>query len=168
VTSFDGVMLTISMGNGGTLAAPVADDVQIKVQHRSNKDHAKKPSNGTIADLVPGAKVMRIKVWCQEVVKVRIVRAPVSTAPGAVVGLVTTASEDATTEDGDAAEENPCDRDDDDATAEEGSDAPEAGEDEGSADGSEADDATDDDDDAGDTNDVDDTDDGGLLPGLPL
>jgi hypothetical protein len=165
VKSFDGVVLTMSMGNGGTLVAPVADDVQIKIVHRSNKGHAKhskSPSAGTVADLVPGAKIYRIKVMCEEVVKLRISRAPAASAAAAVV-TVRSAGSDDTSDDADEADQetpdNPCDDDeaaDDDAEV----GVPGSGGDEvdtpddGSTDDEPADDPADDD--------------GGLVPGLPL
>lgn len=165
VTSFDGVMLTLSMGNGGTLVAPVADDVQIKVQHGSHKDHAKhskKPSNGTVADLVPGATIYRIKVKCSEVVKLRISRAP---APAAAAGSVVRVTSEEPASGDDGHEANPCDSDDD---ADETEAAPPT-DDGGVPDGDEAelpDDDGSDDDDSDDSDSEDD--DGGLLTDIPI
>jgi hypothetical protein len=160
VTSFDGVMLTVSMGNGGTLVAPVADDVQIKVEHRSNKGHAKhskKPSDGTVADLLPGAKILRIKIKCSEVVKLRISRVP---APAAAAGSVVRVTSDEPTSGEDGGSTNPCDSDDDAAPDEEKATPPtdDGGEPEGDA-GLPADDGSDD---------SDSDDDGGLLTDLPI
>lgn len=160
VASFDGVMLTVSMGNGGTLVAPVADDVQIKVQHRSNKDHAKhskKPSNGTVADLVPGATIYRIKVKCSEVVKLRISRAP---ATSAAAGSVIRVSSEEPASEGDAEPTNPCDSDDDADETEAAPPTDDGGVPAGDADESPADDDSDD-------SDLDEAEDGDLLNDLP-
>ena len=155
ITAFDGTMLTVSMGNGGTLVAPVADDVQIKVEHRSNRHHAKhsrKTSNGSIEDLVVGAKIYRIKIVCSEVVKLRISRMPRDEVATAV--LTSVSYDEGVDDDTDS---NPCD------------------DGEGTDDGDEVlppDDGGDDvevpgDDGADDGGDAGDDDDGGLLPGLP-
>ena len=82
IASFDGTTLTVSMVDGTTFAAPVAADVKIKVEHRGQKAHGKghkKPSNGSLEDLAAGAKVLKMKVTCDEVDKIRIRRAPAST-----------------------------------------------------------------------------------------
>jgi hypothetical protein len=164
VTAFDGVMLTVSMGNGGSLAAPVADDVQIKVMHRSNKHHAKhskSPSAGTVADLVPGAKIYRIKIVCSEVVKLRITRAP-GAATSAPPARVMTEDSDGDTDDADEAEEapdnNPC-NDDDEASDDDGQD-------DGASDDGDVVGAPDTGGDVEIPADEADDDEGGLLPGL--
>jgi hypothetical protein len=79
VASFDGTTLTVTRTDGSTFTSAVADDVKVKVEHRGHKEHGKghsKPSNGTTADLVAGAQVLKVKVRCDEVTKVRIRRAP--------------------------------------------------------------------------------------------
>lgn len=94
VASFDGTTLTVTMNDGSSFAGTVADDVQIKVEHRGHKEHGKgheKPSNGSPEDLAAGAKILRMKVKCDEVVKLRIRRAPATTTE---TDPVVTASED--------------------------------------------------------------------------
>ena len=115
VVSFDGTTLTMQAKDGSTLSAPVADDVQIKVDHRGRKgqDKTKKPSNGTVADIVAGASVLRIKVKCDEVVKLRLKAAAAPVA-------ATTEDETATSE-ADATEEGAsgCADDSDEAASDE-------------------------------------------------
>ena len=125
VVSFDGTTLTMQAKDGSTLSAPVADDVQIKVDHRGRKgqDKAKKPSNGTVADIVAGASVLRIKVKCDEVVKLRLKAAPAPVA-------ATTEDETATSE-ADATDEatSGCTDDSDEAASDEAEDEADADED---------------------------------------
>ncbi len=119
VRSFDGTMLTVDMGNGGTLVAPVDDDVQIKVEHRGKKARGKghkKPSNGTVADLKPGTMILRIKVVCSEVIKLRLRRAP-ATQTAAATADDTSSTQSGVLADGETTEsttdDDPCDDDDD-------------------------------------------------------
>ena len=74
IVSFDGTTLTMQATDGSTVSAPVSDDAQIKVAHRGRKgqEKTKKPSNGTEANLVPGASVLRLKMKCGEIVKLRV------------------------------------------------------------------------------------------------
>lgn len=163
VASFDGTTLTVTMNDGSSFSGVVADDVQIKVEHRGHKAHGKghkKPSNGSVEDLVTGAKVLRMKVKCDEVVKLRLRRAPAPVvveepveepAEEPVVeepaeeGTVVTASEEGAE---DAVEEEPVeedsddDGDEDDGCADEADDADDVGDDDGTED--EAPDAGDD------------------------
>jgi hypothetical protein len=155
VASFDGTTLTVTMNDGSSFAGAVSDDVQIKVEHRGHKEHGKghkKPSNGSLEDLTAGAKVLRIKVKCDEVTKLRIRRAPATTTEPVVVATEdlesdveapeTEVEEPETEEDGcaDEAEDDSDDVGDDDGTE---ADAPEAGDDAGSDDDDLLDDATD-------------------------
>ncbi|HWC14035.1 MAG TPA: hypothetical protein VG929_05525, partial [Actinomycetota bacterium] len=84
ILSYDGTTLTVSMTDGTTVAAPVATNVKVKVEHRGKKAHGKghkKPSNGSVADLKAGAKVLKMKLTCGEVVKLRLRRAPAPAEP---------------------------------------------------------------------------------------
>ena len=105
VVSFDGTTLTVAMNDGSSFSGAVAEDVQVKVEHRGHKEHGKghkKPSNGSVADLTAGAKVLRMKVKCGEVQKLRLRRAPAVTTvvtdpvvvdPVAVDPVLTTSEE---------------------------------------------------------------------------
>ena len=108
VASFDGTTLTVTMTDGSSFSGAVGDDVQVKVEHRGHKSHGKghkKPSNGSVADLTAGAMVLRMKVKCDEVTKLRLRRvpaaAPVVEATPVVEAapVVITASTDAEAED---------------------------------------------------------------------
>jgi hypothetical protein len=56
----------------------VAEEVQVKVEHRGNHDRSGNPSIGTLADIEEGAKVLRMKEskGTGEVEKIRLRPAP--------------------------------------------------------------------------------------------
>lgn len=132
VVSFDAATsaLVVDLNDGEELTTTVAEDAQVKLEHRGshrrNKGHGN-PSKGSLEDLVAGALVLRMKVEDDEVTKIRLrpVPAPVETPP----------AEGDQSQDGtggsDDVLEDPDDSDDDDAsgddstddTTEEGADA---------------------------------------------
>ena len=83
IVSFDGESMTlvVEMKSGSELTAEVADDAQIKLEHRGNHSTGKghgNPTTGSLDDLVEGAKVLRLKFDKHEGVisKIRLRPAP--------------------------------------------------------------------------------------------
>jgi hypothetical protein len=64
VTSFDAETgeLAVLKKDGEVYEGKVAEDVQVKLEHRGNHDRSGNPSNGTVEDIRDGAKVLRMKV----------------------------------------------------------------------------------------------------------
>ena len=85
VLSFDQTTLELHllMRDGTETGQTVDAGVQVKVEHRGaharGKGHGN-PSRGSLADLVPGTKVLRIKLTDGVVTKLRLRRAPTLTA----------------------------------------------------------------------------------------
>ncbi|MEA2461591.1 MAG: hypothetical protein QOH90_1768 [Actinomycetota bacterium] len=80
VLSFDpgSLQLDLQMNDGSESGQTVDAGVQIKVEHRGAHAHGKghgNPSRGTLADLVPGTKVLRMKLTGGVVTKLRLRRA---------------------------------------------------------------------------------------------
>ncbi len=79
IASFDGATLTLAKTDGSTWTGPVSCELQVKIEHRGNRDHGKghgHASNGTAADLKPGAYVLRMKVRAATLEKIRLRSAP--------------------------------------------------------------------------------------------
>ena len=67
-------LLTATMKDGSTFSGTVAEDVQVKLDHRGNNgaNKRKKPSNGDETNIVPNAEILKMKVKCDEVTKLRL------------------------------------------------------------------------------------------------
>jgi hypothetical protein len=80
VVSFDAesLALSVELKDGSLYEGEVAEDVQVKVEHRGNHDRSGNPSNGTLEDIEVDAKVLRMKVSKKTdlVVKLRLRPAP--------------------------------------------------------------------------------------------
>jgi hypothetical protein len=61
VVSFEDMLLKVEMKDESTYQGEVAEDVQVKLEHRGDHDRSGNPSNGTVEDIEEGAKVLRIK-----------------------------------------------------------------------------------------------------------
>ena len=86
VASYADGTLTLTLTDGTTFTGAVAEDAQVKVEHRGRHDHGKghkKHSNGSLEDLVAGTFVLRMKVEDDTLTKLRIRRAPLAEAPAA-------------------------------------------------------------------------------------
>ncbi len=114
VASFDGTTLTVTMKDGSSETAVVAEDTKVKIDHRGRPAAKGNPTRGDLDDLVEGTLVLRMKTDDGELEKIRIRRAA-APAP---------ADEDDAEESDEDAEES----DEDDA--EEADEADEADEDE--------------------------------------
>ena len=75
-------LLTASMKDGSTFSGTVAEDVKVKLDHRGNNgaNKRKKPSNGDETDILPQAEILKMKLKCGEVTKLRL-RAGTGVAP---------------------------------------------------------------------------------------
>ena len=83
IVSFDesSMTLVVEMKSGSELVAEVADEAQIKLEHRGDHSTGKghgNPTRGSLDDLVEGAKVLRLKLDKDEgvVSKIRLRAAP--------------------------------------------------------------------------------------------
>ena len=67
-------LLTATMKDGSTFSGTVAEDVKVKLDHRGNngENKRKKPSNGDETDILPEAQILKMKVKCDEVTKLRL------------------------------------------------------------------------------------------------
>ena len=67
-------LLTATMKDGSTFSGTVAEDVQVKLDHRGNNgdNKRKKPSNGDETNIVPNAEILKMKIKCDEVTKLRL------------------------------------------------------------------------------------------------
>lgn len=75
VQSFDGSTLVVVTKDGSSWTGEVASDVQVKVEHRgkhSPRSGRGNPTRGSVADITPGAKVLRLKVDDVAVEKIRL------------------------------------------------------------------------------------------------
>lgn len=76
VTAYDSAanLLTAAMKDGSTFSGTVAEDVQVKLDHRGNngENKRKKPSNGDESDILVDAEILKMKVTCDEVTKLRL------------------------------------------------------------------------------------------------
>jgi hypothetical protein len=61
VVSFEDMLLKVEMKDESTYEGEVAEDVQVKLEHRGDHDRSGNPSNGTLEDIEEGANVLRIK-----------------------------------------------------------------------------------------------------------
>jgi len=66
VTSFDATTLAleVALRSGDTFEGTVDPDAKVKLEHRGNHSHGHghgNPSRGSLEDIVPGAKVLRMK-----------------------------------------------------------------------------------------------------------
>lgn len=82
IVSFDEPTIVIDLkGESEDLEAEVAEDAQIKLEHRGNHDTGKghgNPTTGSFEDLVEGAKVLRLKFDKDDgvITKIRVRAAP--------------------------------------------------------------------------------------------
>lgn len=67
-------LLTATMKDGSTFSGTVAEDVKVKLDHRGNNgpNKRKKPSNGDETDILPQAEILKMKIKCDEVTKLRL------------------------------------------------------------------------------------------------
>ncbi|HEV2754766.1 MAG TPA: hypothetical protein VG318_03185 [Actinomycetota bacterium] len=135
IVSFDPATsaLVVDVAGDEDLTATVAEDAQVKLEHRGSHRRSKahgNPSNGSLEDLVAGALVLRMKVEDEEVTKIRLRPAPAAETPPAEGDQ----SQDGTGGEDDVAGETP----DEDEILDEG-DTPDAGGDDTSTDGEDAD-----------------------------
>jgi hypothetical protein len=86
VVSFDEAArtLVVTLRSGKSFTGTVAENVQVKVEHRGKPATKGNPTKGSVTDLVAGAKVLKIKVKDGEVTKLRLrlVGSEVVDAPG--------------------------------------------------------------------------------------
>ena len=85
VVSFDAATaaLVVELTDGEELTASVDPDAQVKLEHRGRhrgEGHGN-PGKGSLADLVAGAKVLRLKFEDELVTKIRLRPAPATALP---------------------------------------------------------------------------------------
>ncbi len=118
IVSFDAATsaLVVELADGEEVTATVAEDAQVKLEHRGSHRRSKgrgNPSEGSLDDLVPGALVLRMKTEDEEVTKIRLRPAPpTAETPPAETPAEGDQSEDGTGGEDDVADDATDDTDD--------------------------------------------------------
>ena len=81
VASFDGTTLTVTLNDGSTATATADESTQVKIDHRGRPAAKGNPTRVSLADLVAGALVLRLKSDEGALEKIRLRRAPAAAVP---------------------------------------------------------------------------------------